>query len=115
MRRLPSVLLLALSGCFFAPLGEGWDRLDTDAKDERVLQIAEDLYEGILRGVLGQVEIAQQRPGVTHSHVLELPDKGREGRRIALASGQDEVGRPSGGCLVWRRIGWSHSSVPELM
>lgn len=59
----------------------------------QAVQIAEDLYEGILRGILRQMEISQQRPGITDRHILELSDQGRERRRIAFTGASDELGR----------------------
>ena len=39
------------------------------------MQVGIGFHEGLLRRVFGQVEVAQDRVGVTHGHVLEPLDQ----------------------------------------
>jgi hypothetical protein len=60
-------------------------------------QVLQDLNEGVLGGILGAMEVAEDRPGVAHGHVLETPHQLGEGVQVAAAgapdNGEDAVGR----------------------
>ena len=62
------------------------------AKD---VKFGRDAREGILRGVLGKMEVAQNRVGVADGHVLEAADERPERFEVAGHAALDD-GRQAG-------------------